>query len=244
MRIEEITLVVPTRNEERNIGAFLARLPQALPIIVVDASEDRTPEIVTAARRPACTLVRRPANVSEARQLGADLATTPWLLFTDADVELPPDYFERLSGHSDCHALYGPKLSRDAFRRYYRGFALAQSVAHRLGVPAASGSNLLVRRQVLETIGGFDPKLSCNEDSEIAWRIKRAGYRVDFDPKLRVYATDHRRLNRGVWRKTMHSLVRCLLLYLDLIPSRWRGHDWGYWRSTAPSRRWRRSRDE
>jgi hypothetical protein len=67
MRIEEITLVVPTRNEERNIGAFLASLPQALPIIVVDAShEDRIAEIVTAARRPACTLVRRPAHVSEA----------------------------------------------------------------------------------------------------------------------------------------------------------------------------------
>jgi len=85
-----------------------------------------------------------------------------------------------------------------------------------------------VRRQVLQTIRGFDPELSCNEDSELAWRIKRAGYRVDFDPKLRGYATDHRTgLNRGVWRKTMHSLLRCLLLYLDLMPSRWRGHDLG-----------------
>ncbi len=237
MRIEDITLIVPTRNEERNIGAFLASLPAALPVIVVDASDDRTPEIVAATRRWACILARHPANVSEARQLGADLATTPWLLFTDADVEIPPDYFEGLGNHSGCDALYGPKLSKDAYRRYYRGFALGQRLAHRLGVPATSGSNLLVRRQVLQAVGGFDPELRCNEDSELAWRIKRAGYRIEFDPKLRVYATDHRRLERGVWRKTLHSLLRCLLLYLDLMPSRWRAHDWGYW-SAAPSKRW------
>lgn len=239
MHIDDITLVVPTRNEEKNIGAFLSSLPEALAVIVVDASEDRTPEIVAASRRWACLLLRHPANVSEARQQGADLAATPWVLFSDADIEIPPGYFERLCRHTDCDALYGPKLSKDMYRRYYRGIAIAQRLAHGLGVPAASGSNLLVRRHVLQAIGGFDQELRCNEDSELVWRVKRAGYRVDFDPELCVYANDHRRLHRGLWRKTLHSLLRCLLLYLDLLPSRWRGHDWGYW-SAAPSRSWRR----
>lgn len=44
-----------------------------------------------------------------------------------------------------------------------------------------------------------------------------------------VYATDHRRLERGLLRKTAHTLSRCLLLYWDLVPSRWRNGDWGYW---------------
>ncbi len=242
MRIEDLTLVVPTRNEERNIGAFLASLPEGLAVVIVDASEDRTPEIVAQSPRPACTLVRHPARVSEARELGAARAHTPWLLFTDADVELPPEYFERLGRQADCDALYGPKLSRGAFRRYYRAMALAQGLSHRLGVPAASGSNLLVRHEVLEAVGGFDLELTCNEDSELGWRIKRAGYRIEFDPVLAVYCTDHRRLYRGTWRKTTHSLLRCLLLYLDVIPARWRRHDWGYW-SPAPARRKPRSRD-
>ncbi len=129
MRIEEITLVVPTRNEERNIGAFLASLPEILPVIVVDASEDRTPEIVAASGRPCCTLVGHPGNVSVARQVGARRATTPWLLFTDADVEFSPGYFERLGRHSGSDVLYGPKLSRDSFRRYYGGIAIAQDLA-------------------------------------------------------------------------------------------------------------------
>jgi hypothetical protein len=77
--------------------------------------------------------------------------------------------------------------------------------------------NLLVRRQILQTIGGFNPELSYNENSELAWRIKRAGYRVDFDPKLRVYATDHWIESRGVAQDDAFALG-CLLLYLDLIP--------------------------
>ena len=47
MKLEEITLIVPTKNEERNIGKFLSSLPPKLWLTVVDASEDET-----AARNP------------------------------------------------------------------------------------------------------------------------------------------------------------------------------------------------
>jgi GT2 family glycosyltransferase len=168
--------------------------------------------------------------VTQARQWGAELAASAWLLFTDADVIFAPDYFERLPAYYSAYdALYGPKLSTDEFVRYYRWFAQGQRLSQALGIPAASGSNLLVRRQVFEDVGGFDLELTCNEDSELPWRIKRRGYRVGFAPDLVVYARDHRRLHQGVARKTLHSVTRSLLLYLNLVPSRWRKHDWGYW---------------
>jgi GT2 family glycosyltransferase len=129
--------------------------------------------------------------------------------------------------------LYGPKLSDGAFQGYYRWFSRGQRVLQFLGIPAASGSNLLIRREVLSKAGGFDLELTCNEDSEIAWRIKRRGYRVGFGSDLRVYARDHRRLHRGVAKKMFHSLGRCALLYLHLLPPRWRKHDWGYWSAPA-----------
>ncbi len=106
-------------------------------------------------------------------------------------------------------------------------------MAHWAGIPAASGSNLLLRRQVFTAVGGFDQTLTVNEDSEIAWRVKRRGYRVAFAPNLVVYARDQRRLARGHWRKTIHTLLRCTLLYTGLMPARWRSHDWGYWAPRA-----------
>jgi hypothetical protein len=53
--------------------------------------------------------------------------------------------------------------------------------------------------------------------------------KVCFAPDLVVYAHDHRRLYRGPLRKTLHSITRCLLLYLGLISESWLSHDWGYW---------------
>jgi glycosyltransferase involved in cell wall biosynthesis len=229
MRPSDITVVLPTRNEERNIRNFLGSLPETCHLIVVDAGEDRTADLVTEARPERTLVVRRPSTIPEARQIGTELARTEWLLFTDADVVFPAGYFERLAAYADCHGVYGAKLSRDRFRRYYRAFAYGQQVSHALGIPAVTGSNLLVRREVVLAIGGFDPELVCNEDSELGWRIQRGGYRIRFAKDLPVYATDHRRLERGVCRKTLHSVFRCVCLYFDLIPARWRNRDWGYW---------------
>lgn len=228
MNCSELTVIVPTRNEARNIATFLHSLPPSIPLIVVDASTDRTPEII-ARLRPHTLVIRNRSTIPEARQLGAEAARTEWLLFTDADVIFAPDYFTRIEPHLDWDCFYGSKLSRGRFHRYYRWFSYGQQLCHRLGIPAASGSNLAVRRRALLEVGGFDPELVCNEDSELAWRMKRAGYRVGFACDAPVYATDHRRLERGMLRKTVHSLTRCLFLYTDLAPSRWRRGDWGYW---------------
>ncbi len=232
MKLDDFTVVVPTRNEIRNLPAFLDSLPDAIPLIVVDDSDDATPDVVEFLRPERSLVLRYPGSVTQARQWGAEAAATPWLIFTDADVVFAPDYFDRLLTWRGYDALYGPKLSADEFIYYYRWFGWGQRVAHTLGVPAASGSNLLLKRQVFEAVGGFDLALTCNEDSELAWRIKRQGHRIGFAASLVVYARDHRRLHRGVMRKTLHSIVRCTLLYLNLLPSRLRSHDWGYWPSS------------
>jgi glycosyltransferase involved in cell wall biosynthesis len=235
MRTSDITVVLPTRNEEKNIRVFLASLPETCHLIVVDASDDRTAEIIAETRPDRTLVLRRKSTIPEARQIGSELAKTEWLLFTDADVVFPPDYFQRLPGYASSDCVYGTKLSRNRFRRYYRWFAYGQQLSHKFGIPAATGSNLLVRRNVVAAVGGFDPELVCNEDSELVWRIKRADYETAFAPDLPVYATDHRRLERGLWRKTLHSVARCLALYFDLIPARWRGLDWGYWSNARES---------
>lgn len=231
MKQEDICVVVPTRNEARNITALLHSIPAHIQLVVVDSSDDQTPDIIRALR-PACTtVINRRCSISVARQIGAAAARTAWLVCSDADVIFAPDYFDVLQACAESDVIYGVKLSTRHYAGYYAWMARAQGWFDKLHVPAASGSNLVIRRQALLETGGFDTQLSCNEDSEVAWRLKRRGYRVTFAPELMVYARDHRRLQRGVARKTLHSLFRCTLLYLNLIPSRWRGRDWGYWSS-------------
>lgn len=224
-----ITVIVPTRNEAQNIATFVGSLPGQLRLIVVDKSDDNTPDIVQQARACNTKILRCSGTLTEARQVGAEAAETEFLLFTDADVRFSESYFDRLQGLR-ADVIHGPKLSRDRYRHYYAGVAAAQRLSDLIGIPAATGSNLLVSKRALQAVDGFDTRLSCNEDSELVWRIHRAGYECRFEPSLVVWATDHRRLERGRLRKTSHSLLRCALLYTGLMPERWRGRDWGYWK--------------
>jgi cellulose synthase/poly-beta-1,6-N-acetylglucosamine synthase-like glycosyltransferase len=125
--------------------------------------------------------------------------------------------------------ITGRSCPRTASAPITERIAIAQAASHACGIPAASGSNLLIRRDALESVGGFDFDLTCNEDSEVVWRLRRAGYRVSFRKDLVVQATDHRRLEAGRLRKTLHSMTRCALLYTNLMPRKYRTHDWGYW---------------
>lgn len=232
----DITVIVPTRDEAANIGAFLASLPADVALIVVDKSQDGTAGLVKRLRPSNTIVVECAGSLTQARQAGAALARSRWLLFTDADVVFDEDYFARaaalVAGRRAAKLLFGPKLSHDAYRTYYGVFAAGQRFLHRVRIPAASGSNLLVAADAFAAVGGFDLQLTCNEDSELAWRIARAGFGWAFDPRLVVRATDHRRLHRGCAAKVAHTLLRCTLLYFALIPRRWRAHDWGYWSET------------
>lgn len=225
----EVSVIVPTFNEAHNVPYFLRSLPANILLIVVDASNDETPAIIRHTRPFNTLVMRHPGHVTIARQIGAEAATTEWLLFTDAGVLFAPRYFVNLRAYLHGDAVYGSKQSLDRFSSYYRWFERGQRWLHGLGIPAASGSNLLIRRRVFEAVGGFDLTLTVNEDSEIAWRIKQRGYQVKFAQNLVVYARDHRRLAYGRFRKTTHTLLRCALLYTGLMPTRWRSSDWGYW---------------
>jgi glycosyltransferase involved in cell wall biosynthesis len=245
----DLTIIVPTRNEAANIGSFLRSIPPEIAVVIVDGSSDETRAIVHGIRPTNTTLLDCPGSLTAARQLGAARAATHWLLFTDADVTFADDYFERLRPLICAEAptacvrrgarlglVYGPKLSRGEFATYYRAFAWAQRVVDIARIPAASGSNMLITAPAFAAVGGFDTTLCCNEDSELGWRIARAGHSCRFDPRLIVWASDHRRLRRGRLRKTLHTAARCFLLYLDLVPLRWRSRDWGYWSEPSTKR--------
>ncbi|MFI5322599.1 MAG: glycosyltransferase [Thermodesulfobacteriota bacterium] len=234
-----MTIILSTRNEAHNICNFLKSMPENIKLIVIDASDDPTPEIVSSSRPDYTELIRHPGTVTEARRIGADAATTPWLLFTDADIVFSAEYFRYISEVEEYDLIYGPKLSSDRFRAYYKWFANGQRLLHILGVPAVSGSNCIIKKEAYDATGGFDPELTCNEDSELAWRIKRMGYRSFFTFDLVVYAGDHRRLERGIMKKTIHSITRCTALYFNLLPDKWKSRDWGYWSNYNSTREMR-----
>ncbi len=230
--LSDVTVIVPTLNESANIRCFLSALPPEIALIVVDSSDDETPDLIEADRPERTRVLRTKANIPVARQLGAATASTTWLLFTDADVCFASGYFEALSSEpvgAAVGGLVGCKGTVDGFPLYHRWFVRGQAILMAFGIPAATGSNMLVRADALDWVGGFDSELSVNEDTELMFRIARAGYGVDFRPDLTVRGFDHRRLEVGLLRKIAHGALRNTALYLGVFDRRVRSSDWGYW---------------
>jgi glycosyltransferase involved in cell wall biosynthesis len=105
------SIIIPTYNEERGIGATLeALLGLDYPdreIIVVDDSSDRTPEIVEGYARQGVRLIH-PGGGSrwEARNLGIREASGGVVVLLNADVRLPADFLRRLAYHYQNGADY------------------------------------------------------------------------------------------------------------------------------------------
>ncbi len=228
-----LTIIVPTKNEHDNIERFLDAVPADIALVVVDASTDDTPEMIERLR-PDATVIRASTNIPEARQIGAVIASTEWLLYTDADVVFDSAYFDvlgRLPVDATVGGIVGTKTMVEGFDRYHRWFKRGQIALDLVGIPTATGSNMVVRADALEAVGGFDPNLSVNEDTELMFRIKRSGYRVLLSTDLMVANFDPRRLEMGLARKILHGLVRNSALYFGWFDRQVRAGDWGYWKT-------------
>jgi glycosyltransferase involved in cell wall biosynthesis len=238
-QISRISVIVPTRNERNNVPHFLPSLHAHVELVVVDGSSDGTDQMIRKIRPHNTVVLRSDARIAQARQIGAEAASGDWLVFTDADVRFEPGYFGTLAALDDVIAFYGPKYATAQFSGYNRIFNAGQRLIHRLGIPAASGSNMGIRRDVFLRVGGFRLDLPVNEDTELMMRVQRRGIAVTYVRGLAVRSLDDRRLHRGVTRKVLHGLARNALLWLNLyvpIPKRWLRHDWGYWREAHARR--------
>jgi glycosyltransferase involved in cell wall biosynthesis len=131
---QALTAIVPTLNEERNIGACLATLDFADEILVVDSgSEDRTLEI--AARDPKVRVLEHEYRGNGPQcNWAMDRASTAWVLIVDADERVPAALADEIRRLLDD----GPAANHYFLRR--ENFFLGHPIRH-----SGWGSDRLVR---------------------------------------------------------------------------------------------------
>jgi glycosyltransferase involved in cell wall biosynthesis len=191
-----ISVVVPTYNEEENIGACLESLNrQTLPrseyeIIVVDGeSKDRTREI--AAPLADLVFVQTSPRVGGARNDGAMRAKGEIVAFADADCIAPPDWLLQIrDDFARYHPVevYGTVYPKEGGLKNRIALGMANTFA-RIGYHTRTlfyslGCNTIVDRAAFIRAGMYRP-MDAGEDIEISLRMKRFG-KVLFDPKVRV----------------------------------------------------------
>jgi glycosyltransferase involved in cell wall biosynthesis len=169
-----ITIVVPCKNEENYIAHLLMHLRQQsignTRIIIADCSTDNTREVIEIIKGELNVEIIDGGPVSIAKNNGARLVTTPYILFIDADVRFFKDTVIRdavnliESKNLDLIGLNIKCYDRDI--RAKIGFTAFNVINHTLKFfsPFAVGAFMLTRRDRFEEFGGFPENLSTSED--------------------------------------------------------------------------------
>ncbi|HKK74881.1 MAG TPA: TIGR04283 family arsenosugar biosynthesis glycosyltransferase [Saprospiraceae bacterium] len=176
----QISVIIPTLNEEKNIGQqirrFLAFPRQDLlaEILVVDAgSQDNT---VAIAEKAGAKVLSSPKRGRAAQMNhGARQAKAPILYFVHADVRPPSSCLEDIVQTLDeksrlgCFAYYfdskSPLLKINA---WFTGFDWMAN--------GGGDQTLFLRKSCFWKLGGFDEQLPIMEDFDFVWRAKKKKY--------------------------------------------------------------------
>ncbi len=184
-------------------------------VIVVDnASEDGSVEMLRT-EFPDVKVMQSGGNLGfgRANNLGFEVARGKYLFLLNTDTLLLGNAVALLRDHLDNHPEVGAcggnlcrKNGAPAFsygRLPHRKDILYQFVPAFLGRSGAkknysrndtpkpvgyvSGADMMVRTEVIQRVGGFDPDffMYC-EEVELACRIHRAGWRIDVVPQARI----------------------------------------------------------
>ncbi len=171
---ELITIVVPCKNEELYIHRLIDDLRfQSLggaKIIIADCSTDRTREVIREHSSEMNIEIIEGGPVSIARNRAAQLVTTPYILFIDADVRFfnhhtIQDAVDELEQYDlDLVGLNIKCYDNDI--RAQIGFKIFNAINHVLKhfSPFAVGAFMLTRRSKFEELGGFPEQFSTSED--------------------------------------------------------------------------------
>lgn len=196
-----VSVVIPVYNEpidivRVSIASWKAVRYPAFEILVADDSTEPVP-----IDDPSVRVIRRPNRDGfkggALRNAFAQLdPRSEWMVIFDADFLVDPDVLVRFTEHyaPDVGAVQGfqamGRNRRSKFlARYSEAFhAVANALLagrHRLrGFVGIQGTVEAYRVQAIREIGGIAPYTTANEDLDTTFRLRKAGWKIVYDPRI------------------------------------------------------------
>lgn len=185
---EKITIVVPCKNEEKYIHYLLDSLRYqnigSTRVIIADCSTDNTRQVIVDRKGSLNVEIIDGGPVSIARNNGAKLVTTPYILFIDADVRFFKDTVIRDAvteidnNDLDLIGLNVKCYDNDIIASIgFRLFNIINNILKYFS-PFAIGAFVLTRRSKFEEYGGFPENFSTSEDFFLSRKYSTKKFKI------------------------------------------------------------------
>lgn len=217
--IPPVDIIIPTRNRGALIAGAIASICcssyRNFTLWVADQSDNDHTEQEVARYASTDGRVRylrlRSRGISMARNSGAAAGTAPFMLFTDDDCSVTPEWIGAMLAElsqPDTWAVFGrvlPERDDELIPTDVRLAAVGLDMATKLSPQRAvyeanrynlgfgHGASMGVRREAYERVGGFDELLGTGgplrswEDRDFGYRILAAGGRIVYTPEALLY---------------------------------------------------------
>jgi glycosyltransferase involved in cell wall biosynthesis len=230
----QLSVVLVARNEGRHLIRTIRSLTETLPpsaeIILIDDGSDRD-TTHRALDFPNVARYVRPHSqgVTKARNYGATLARGDIIVFADAHIDFPEDWWvplvDALADSRVGAASPAVSAMRDGQVKGYglcltgadlstRWLPRQASVAY--PVPILPGCCLAMRRETFLATGGFDDGMSTwgMSDIELSIRLWLLGYRLVVIPQVEVAHLFRERHPYPVqWSSVLHNILRTAFVH-------------------------------
>lgn len=193
----KISIIIATYNNQDTIGECLkALMEQDYPqthyeVIVMDgASQDRTVEI--AKQYPVKVFSMR-LNCPAAYNYAQKIAAHPILGFVDSDAIVERMWLKKLVPRLSEANVAGVSGSIDTWNSdnpWARAIGYELKTRYqRIGryTGRIATMNLLLKKAVIEEVGGWDEKLPSQYDTDFGYRMAQKGYKIAYEPTAVCY---------------------------------------------------------
>jgi len=209
------SVLICTYNRHELLGKSLQALIECTTekpdqVIIVNSGDERADRVVEAfiglsdVEVKVIRIVNK--NLAVSRNVGLADCTGDIVAMTDDDAEVFPDWVTQMKRahreHPEAGAVGGVVLGINTD-------SLVGKVADLITFPAWSsehyvrtlpGVNISYKRDTIERNGPQDEALFRGEDVDYNWRVQQLGYKVYFDPAIKVYHY-HRPTMRAFFRQ-------------------------------------------
>lgn len=239
-RFPSLTILIPAHNEEKAIARSISavksmRYPRPFEIIVLnDGSTDGTGEIAKGIKGVKVLTFDRKMGKAKSLNKGVGVAKGELVATIDADTYPSRDALLKMVGHFGDRKVGaavtlvtvkkpGNFLQKIQYMEYYVAFGFwhkALSIVD--GLHVTPGPMSIYRKSALLEAGGFDED-NLTEDMEIAFALKKAGYRIECSVNTKV-ETDVPDTLKGYFRQRLRwyrgAIYNLLVKHRDMVFNR------------------------